>query len=406
MQLIKLLFLFIVIGLFHQSCSTTSSKIDKINSKLDVHDSFKISTKNKNSSNKDKFNEFLKNQDPSEFIDSIKQKLIIEKEVLVDIKYRNLVDQISFPNVQDTIYLSKIKIKSPTGGIPIIYEYNVKKNDIVFYNFQNSSIFNLKNISILEGKSTRFEHENFRKKDKLKGSFISTSDNVITVVINNDNFIKNLGLFKSKLNIEIKTLGTLKLKSQIITDTVFSAKKIEESVYDTIFNIESQSDFILASKLNLSEKSKLQVPVFINEDKNLIAWMYWFGLNQNDTLISASEEDNFLSKFAKNELNNISNNYSSLISKNDDINVSINNFTLDRRSLNFSKNFSLYKVDNNYSEKNKNKAEITLQNTSKLYDYNIRFVSFSVSLKESKKEVEKEIGEIKKYIKLNLEYDE
>ena len=49
--------------------------------------------------------------------------------------------------------------------------------------------------------------------------------------------------------------------------------------------------------------------------------------------------------------------------------------------------------------------EITLQNKSKLYDYKIRFVSLSVTLKESKKEVEKEIGEIKKYIKLNLEYD-
>ena len=93
------------------------------------------------------------------------------------------------------------------------------------------------------------------------------------------------------------------------------------------------------------------------------------------------------------------------MSKNDELEISINNETFDRRSLNFSNNFALYKVDNNYSDTNK-KGEITISNKSNLYDYALQFVFISISLKDVKTEVEKEIGEIKKYVKLNLEYNE
>ena len=82
--------------------------------------------------------------------------------------------------------------------------------------------------------------------------------------------------------------------------------------------------------------------------------------------------------------------------------ISINNETFDRRSLNFSNNFALYKVDNNYSDTNK-KGEITISNKSNLYDYGLQFVFMSISLEGVKIEVEKEIGEIRKYVKLNLE---
>ena len=83
--------------------------------------------------------QFLNNQTPAEFIDSVKQKLLIDRQVLVDVKYRNLANKISFQNAKDTIYLSKMKIKSASGGIPIVYEYNVMKNDIIFYEFENNS---------------------------------------------------------------------------------------------------------------------------------------------------------------------------------------------------------------------------------------------------------------------------
>ena len=45
---------------------------------------------------------------------------------------------------------------------------------------------------------------------------------------------------------------------------------------------------------------------------------------------------------------------------------------------------------------------VEIENNSTLYDYNIQFISYSVSLVSSRFEVEKDVGEIKKYIILKL----
>ena len=78
------------------------------------------------------------------------------------------------------------------------------------------------------------------------------------------------------------------------------------------------------------------------------------------------------------------------------------NNTFDRRSMNFSDNYSTYIVDNNYTNNLKKKGAIKITNNSKLYDFDIQFVVISISLVPSKFEVEKEVEEIKKYIKLTL----
>ena len=67
-----------------------------------------------------------------------------------------MTDRINFPNIQDTIYLSDLKIKSPSGGVPSIYEFPALKGDVIFYELENSSLFPLKSISILCIKSLRF----------------------------------------------------------------------------------------------------------------------------------------------------------------------------------------------------------------------------------------------------------
>ena len=393
-------------SILFQFCASTSSRIDKINSKVSFDDLIKVdNVETSNQGDGGNLHQFLNNQTSSEFIDSIKQKLLIDREVLVDIKYQNLTNKISFQEAKDTIYLTKMKIKSASGGLPIIYEYNVMKNDVVFYEFENNSRHKLESISLQEGETTRFRQENFKRRNKIKGSFIVTSDNTLKLVINNDNIIKNLGLFKSKLNLKIKTLGSVKLISEIVSDTIFTRKIIMETIYDTIYNIESNYKFNLASKRTITNQHTTTFPLLVGKGKDIIAWSYWIGLQDKDTLDMSDAKNNLISTFAKNELNNSHHNVSSLISKNDELEISINNETFDRRSLNFSNNFALYRVDNNYSDKNI-KGEITISNKSNLYDYGLQFVFISISLKDVKTEVEKEIGEIKKYVKLNLEYNE
>ncbi len=382
------------------SCATLESKIDKINSDVNFDNLIKIS--NYDNINNQNFENLVGNQTPNQFIDSIKQKLIKDKKILVDVKYKYLTDKIDFPNIHDTIYLSNLKIKSPSGGVPSIYDFTALKGDVIFYELENSSIFPLKSISILEGKSTRFKKDNFRKRDKIKGSFYVTEDNVIQLIIDNDRLIKNWGLFKSKLNIKIKTLSTKKLVSEVINDTIFTTKKIIETTYDTICQLDLNNKFDLFSKRTITENSSVKIPLNINLKDSTIAWAFWIGLNEKDSIDLSDPQTNIFSLYAKNELNNVKNNTIKLISTNNDIEISLNNFTFDRRSFNFSENFALYKIDNDYT-KNPNKGQIVLSNRSKLYDYKVQFALMSIYLKPIKNEVEKDIGEIKKFIKLELE---
>lgn len=384
------------------SCSTLDSKIDKINSNVNFDNLINIANyDNINNENLD-FKNLVGNQTPNQFIDSIKQKLIVDKKVLVDVKYKYLTDKIDFPNIHDTIYLSNLRIKSPSGGVPTIYEFPALKGDVIFYELENTSLFPLKSISILEGKSTRFKKDNFRKRDKINGSFYVTNDNVVQLIIDNDRLIKNWGLLKSKLNIKIKTLSTKKLVSEIITDTIFSSKNIIETTYDTICQIELNNKFDLFSKRTITENNSVKIPLNINVKDNTIAWAFWIGLNENDSIDFSDTQKNIFSIFAKNELKNIKNNTTKLISTNNDINISLNNFTFDRRSLNFSENFALYKIDNDYT-KNVNKGQVVLSNMSKLYDYKLQFALMSIYLDPIKNEAEKQVGEIKRFVKLELE---
>jgi len=396
-------FLFIVFCLILQNCATNPAKISEINSRVSFEDLIKTDAMNKTQISSQYKN--LNHPNPNQFIDSVRQKLIADREVLVDIKYRSLTDQIRFDNAVDTIYMSNIKIKSPSGGIPAVYEYNVSKNDIIFYEFKNSSIHTLQSISLLEGSATRFRQEKFKRKHHIKGSFVVTSDNTLSLNITNNNRIKNFGFFKSKLDIQIKTLGSVKLTSEIVSDTIFTTKKIMETIYDTIYKIESNHRLNLGSKQNLSLKNGISIPLLINSPDSIIAWSYWIGLNNEDTIDVSLEKENILAMYSKNEINNSYYDISNLESVNNEIDIMINNESLDRRSLNFSNNFVLYQVDNNFTKPN-NKGSVLMTNKSNLYDYNIQFVLLSISLKPRSLEVEKEIGEINKYVKLKLEYND
>ena len=227
----------------------------------------------------------------------------------------------------------------------------------------------------------------------------------MNVEIKNDNLLKNLGLFKSDLYLKLKKLSKVSLKSEKIFDTIFTTKKIIETRYDTIYNIESNLKHKITSKLNLSGSNEKILPILVKSKDSLISWSYWIGLKSSDSISFDDNKNNPLSLFAQNELNNANtdiSDFKKLFSINEDLSIIFENNTLDRRSMNFSKNYSTYIVDNYYTNNLKKKGALKIINNSKLYDFNIQFVVISISLIPSKFEVEKEVGEIKKYIKLTL----
>ena len=390
-HILKLTFLFLFF-----SCKSVIKKIETINSKANISKS--IISKSLINSSSNFFNE-------ERFIDNIKNELLTNRTVTVDYSKKDLVDRISFNNHKDTILLADINVISPTGGIPLNFYYDVKENDQILFEFKNNSRNKLKSFEIKEGDFSRILKQNLGKKDNLKSSFTVTADNTLNVEIKNDNLLKNLGLFKSDLYLKLKKLSKVSLKSEKIFDTIFTTKKIIETRYDTIYNIESNLKHKITSKLNLSGSNEKIFPILVKSKDSLISWSYWIGLKSSDSISFDDNKNNPLSLFAQNELNNANtdiSDFKKLFSINEDLSIIFENNTLDRRSMNFSKNYSTYIVDNYYTNNLKKKGALKIINNSKLYDFNIQFVVISISLIPSKFEVEKEVGEIKKYIKLTL----
>ena len=375
---------------------SSNKKIEIINSKTKISRSIVSEKIIKNQSNL--FN-------PIEFIDSLRDQLLKNKSVLVDYSKIDFINQIKFSDFQDTIKLADIAVLSPTGGVPLIYNYDVLQNDKIFYEVSNNRIYKLKSLEIKEGESSRFVKQNLSKKEFIKSSFVVTSDNKLSIAITNDNFIKNIGLLKSSINIRLNKLSNVTLKKEIIYDTIFTKKKVVETTYDTIFKIEFNNKYKIVSKLNLKGKNKITLPIIINSEDSLISWSYWIGLNGNDSIEIIDDINNPLSLFSVNELNNKKteiNIMEQLSSSNNDLNISFENYTLDRRSLNFSDNYSFHKVDNNFTNDIKKKAIVKISNTSTLYDFKIHFAVVSISLVPVKVEIEKDVGEVKKFMKLTL----
>ena len=376
------------------SCASVYT-LDEINTTLKSAKSIEIE--------KDDLVNNSKKIDPKDqfIIDSIANKLIENKEVILPIKYKNIIENIDRNSIIDTIILTNIFTKSPTGGVPLNYQFDVKKNDIIIYEFNNTNISKIEKINIIEGDATRLLLGNFKGNSEESGSFRVLADNKLMLNISNDKFLKNLGLFRSKLKVSMKKVSSpLKIKTEIINDTVFKKNKVIEEVTDTIYNIYNNKKYNLKSTLYLSNKNRITLPIHIKNKNNLIGWGYWIGLKSSDTIDPKSYID-----FSKQEILKSSYNKSELESINEDISLTINNQSLDLRSLNYGKNFAFYISDNNILNDN-NKGIIYVKNNSNLYDYSIQFVLISINLRKSKIEIEKNTPVISKYFKLSLITDE
>ena len=79
-------------------------------------------------------------------LDSIYEVLKNEKSILLDLADKQLYLDLLTRYNADTTYLTNIYMKTPKGGLPVTYVYDVKKNDLVFYTIENlgkNNIFNL-----------------------------------------------------------------------------------------------------------------------------------------------------------------------------------------------------------------------------------------------------------------------
>ena len=172
-------------------------------------------------------------------------------------------------------------MKTPKSGLPVTYVYDVKKNDLVFYTIENLGRNNIEEVSILEGATYRYVKQNLGKKKREKGTIKIIDDNSLSLNISNDNFLKNKGFMSSKVKIQLKKISPLKIDYEEVIDSILEVNSLVDTVYDTIYKSKFDASVKLFPTLNITEQSKLVVPVDVDLTENeLVGWGYWGGLNR------------------------------------------------------------------------------------------------------------------------------
>ena len=77
-----------------------------------------------------------------------------------------LIDYLRPNENLDTLFLANLFFPTEKRGIPVAFQYQVKKDDQIFFEFENQKARKIKKIEIIEGGESRFYHTNLKKKKK------------------------------------------------------------------------------------------------------------------------------------------------------------------------------------------------------------------------------------------------
>lgn len=320
-------------------------------------------------------------------IDSLREKLLSDGSIKINPTDAYLIDYLRPNENLDTLFLANLFFPTEKRGIPVAFQYQVKKDDQIFFEFENQKARKIKKIEIIEGGESRFYHTNLKKKKKIKGSLTIQSDNTLTI-----NVVKS-GFLKSVVKMKIRKLSKPQSYAvEMVNDTLVETRTVVEQVIDTLFAKVEEKNYSLSPRLDITHVSKMDFPIEINDVDNLIGWGYWLGLGQDDlekyqTLAQSDPEMEPLISFIKSELR-ISEKHTYLPrSENPDVYLQINKLVSDSPSLNSAKNYGYFSCGKSSPSQ---KAKIYLANRSKLYRHDISLLVVAVNVQHSQKEIEKE----------------
>lgn len=354
-------------------------------------------TTNKNNQNET----FVELKIDSVYLDSLKNVLKETNQVLIEknkIKYLKHLK----PSLEvDTIYLANLYAKTENKSIPISYEYPVNEGDELIFEIQNIRSKKINSIVFKEGNTIRNATSDLKRNKIYKASFISNSNNLVSI-----NITKK-GFFKSDFKLLMKVIPAKeKYLLEEVYDSVPLVKKQIEIIQDTVYTIIDDRNMKLSSSLNLLKQNVINMPVSIQLDtlNQLIGWGYWVGvgdqiLERYNNLKSVDENMEPLITFGKNELLRRPISYEIPTTLNNDISTKpiLNaNYTKGLNSNNFN-SFYDYQLKDIINPV----ASLLIENKSKLYEYLISVKILAVYIRKSKQEVDKEIYTPKSYYKLS-----
>jgi len=339
-----------------------------------------------------------------DYIDSLRNLLITQKEVKIDEAELFLLDYLTQEKTLDTIVMSYLNLKTPTDGSVTSFTYDVLAGDEIIFNLQNGK-HKIKTIEFIEGEMVRMRLMNIKRKKKVDGAFRVMSDNKLILNISNPGFLRNKGVFASNLTLVLKKPIKRKGTSiEFVNDTTFVTKMVNELITDTIYKIEDTKAFRLEPTLNITQSNAFTFPIIISSTDRLLGWGYWFGTSNSDKEIYdsyANADGEALITFAKEELLETKSGLKMPAYTGADLSISILNQSLDARTAHFDRNFAFYKSDLLVVRPSK-KAEVRLMNKSTIYDFPINYRLVTVSSIQTNKMVEKTVPVIHKSIKIQL----
>jgi len=342
------------------------------------------------------------------YIDSLRAILIDKGSLKLKPIESFLVKHLRSKSPKDTLFMTNMFLSSPSNGEVKSFEFEVFKDDVIYYEITNTKSNTLKELSIFEGDKIRVLKNNLKKKETIKGQLYIAMDNVLTLNVSNDNFIKNKGILKSKLKITLKkTAPDLNLNVEIKQDTIIQSRPFVEVVNDTVYKLIENKKFNLGPRLDLTKNHQQTFDINIDDFESLIGWGYWIGLDKKsiDTYNELSATESALIGFSKNELKKTLNAIELPVNENQDVRLLIKNQSLDARSYNYASNFAFYKSDE-FTEKMTKKAEVHMTNNSTLYAYDVSYNVIAVGATKIKNEIMKDFIAYKDFIYLTIIEDE
>ena len=109
------------------------------------------SSKKQNNYNDISFDQFATQGEayPSQ-IDSLKEKLYNDGSIKINPEQGFLIDYLRPKENIDTIFLANLFFPTEKRGIPVTFQYQVKKDDQIFFEFENQKARKIKKIEIID----------------------------------------------------------------------------------------------------------------------------------------------------------------------------------------------------------------------------------------------------------------
>ena len=411
---IKLLF-FAIVMIFSESCSLLSGVKDEVDPSELLPKGFSKPLTEKTVTDTtlkyapnvlDSLKTFLSKEQSTtyydeEHMDSVRQVLIDSGSVKVNIIEGILLkDYLPSEEKSDTIYLANLFSETDTKGNPISFQYEVKKNDLILFSFENIKSKNIQSLELIEGNQIRYQFSNLGRNKNVEGSFRAISDNLLIL-----NIVKK-GFFSSNVKIQITRVPQRKKLSIVREiDTVKTKRMVFEQVVDTLFTISEDKHYTLKPALDITGNNEIKVPISFAPTKNLIGWGYWIGLEKKDqedfeTLAALDPNKNPLITFAYTELNRKKIESFLPESENDEVEIDFYPVTKDSMTINSKPFYAFFTTD---SLSSLTKANLSFINNSKLNGHDIYLRVVQAYLAFSSQEIEKEL--YKPQFLLNIKYE-